>query len=94
MTHKRQNMSEMAAPYQFSLVLRSSTSSECRACRNPISSDQDFYTIVIRWEEEFNELDFCKTCYDNHIQKYFKSRDITISTEQPELLEFLSTLDA
>jgi anti-sigma-K factor RskA len=94
MTHKRQNMSEMAAPYQFSLVHRSSTSSKCRACRNPISSDQEFYTIVVRWEEEFNELDFCKTCYDNHIQKYFKSRDFTISTEQPGLLEFLSTLDA
>jgi anti-sigma-K factor RskA len=94
MTYKRQYMNEMAAPYQFSLVLRRSTSSGCRACRNPISSDQDFYTIVVRWEEEFNELDFCKTCYDNHIQKYFESRDFTISREQAGLLEFLSTLDA
>ena len=94
MTHKRHNMSAMAAPYRFNLVHRSNTPSECRACRNLISSDQDFYTIVVRWEEEFNELDFCKTCYDNDIQKYFESRDFTISTEQPGLLEFLSTLDA
>ena len=53
-------MSEMALPYNFSLVHRRSTSSECRACRNPIASDQDFHTIVVRWEEEFNELDFAK----------------------------------
>ena len=87
-------MSEMAMPYHFSLVYRrSTTSSECRACRNPISSDQDFHTIVVRWEQEFNELDFCQTCYENYIQKYFESRDFTISTEQPGLLEFLSKLD-
>ena len=87
-------MSEMAQPYNFSLVHRRSTISECRACRTPISSDQDFITIVVRWEEEFNELDFCQACYDNHIGKFFKSRDLTISTEQPGLLEFLSALDA
>jgi hypothetical protein len=89
-------MSEMAAaPYHFSLVVyRRGTSSECRACRNPIPSDQDFHTIVVRWEEEFNELDFCKTCYDNHIQKYFEFKDFTASTEQPGLLEFLSKVDA
>ena len=84
----------MAAPYHFSLVHRRSTSSECRACRNPISLDQDFHTIVVRWEQEFNELDFCQTCYENHIQKYFESQDFTISTEQPGLLEFLSELEA
>jgi hypothetical protein len=89
-------MSEMAAaPYHFSLVHRRSTSSyECRACRNPISLDQDFHTIVVRWEHEFNEIYFCQTCYENHIQKYFESQDFTISTEQPGLLEFLSKLDA
>ena len=86
-------MSEMALPYNFSLVHRCSTSSECRACRNPIASDQDFHTIVVRWEEEFNELDFCQACYDDHIEKYFKSSDLTISTEQPGLLGFLSNLD-
>jgi len=87
-------MSEMAAPYHFGLVLRRSTSSECRACRNHISSDQAFHTLVVRWEREFNELDFCQACYDNQIQKYFESSDFTISTEQPGLLEFLSKLDA
>jgi hypothetical protein len=87
-------MSEWAMPYNFSLVHRRGTSSECRACRNPISSDQDFYTIVVRWEEEFNELDFCQTCYDNHLQKYFESRDFTVSTEQPGILEFMSKLNA
>ena len=88
-------MSEMAMPYHFSLVRRRSTSSDgCRACRNPISLGQDFHTIVVRWEQEFNELDFCQTCYENHIQKYFESRDFTLSTEQPGLLEFLSKLDA
>ena len=81
-------------PYHFSLVYRrSTTSSECRACRNPIYSDQDFHTIVVRWEQEFNELDFCQTCYENYIQKYFEFKDFTISTEQPGLLEFLSKLD-
>ena len=87
-------MSEMAMPYRFSLVHRHGTSSECRACRNLIPSDQDFHTIVVRWEQEFNELDFCQACYDNHIQKYFESRDSTISTEQLGLLEFLSKLNA
>jgi hypothetical protein len=87
-------MSETAMPYHFSLVHRRSASSECRASRNVIPSDQNFYTIVVRWEQEFNELDFCQSCYDNHIQKYFESRDFTISTEQPGLLEFLSKLDA
>jgi hypothetical protein len=88
-------MSETAMPYNFSLVHRRSTSSECRACRNPISSDQSFHTIVVRWEEEFNDLDFCQACYDNHIEKYFESGDLTISTtEQSGLLEFLSKLDA
>ncbi len=91
--YEQRHMSEMAPPYNFSLVHRRSTSSECRACRNPVASDQDFHTIVVRWEEEFNELDFCQACYDNHIEKYFKSRDLTISTEQPGLLEFLSNLD-
>jgi hypothetical protein len=47
-------------PYHFSLVHRRSTSSECRACRNPILSEQNFHTIVVRWEQEFNELDFVK----------------------------------
>ena len=93
-TYMRQNMSEMAAsPYHFSLVHRRSTCTECRACRNRISSDRDFHTIIVRWEEEFNELDFCQTCYINYVQKYFESRDFTILTEQPGLLEFLSTLD-
>ena len=87
-------MSEMAAPYHFSLVHRRSVSSECRACRNPISSDQSLRTVVVRWEEEFNELDFCQTCYDNYLQKYFKSRDFTVSTEQPGILEFMSKLNA
>jgi anti-sigma-K factor RskA len=87
-------MSELAKPYNFSLVHRRGTSTECRACRNRISSDQDFYTIVVRWEEEFNELDFCQTCYDNHLQKYFESRDFTVSTEQPGILEFMSKLNA
>lgn len=87
-------MSEMAGPYHFGLIHRRSTSTKCRACRNPISSDQDFHTIVVRWEEEFNELDFCQTCYDNHIQKYFTSSDFTISTEEPGLLEFLSKVDS
>ena len=91
--YRHQYMSEMAQPYNFSLVHRRSTSSECRACRNPIASDQDFHTIVVRWEEEFNELDFCQACYDDHIEKYFKSSDLTISTEQPGLLGFLSNLD-
>src|ERR687893_648009 len=91
--YRHQYMSEMALPYNFSLVHRRSTSSECRACKNPIASDQDFHTIVVRWEEEFNELDFCQACYENHIEKYFKSRDLTVSTEQPGLLEFLSNLD-
>jgi hypothetical protein len=91
--HRHQYMSEMAQPYNFSLVHRRSTSSQCRACRNPVASDQDLHTIVVRWEEELNELDFCQACYDNHIEKYFKSRDLTISTEQPGLLEFLSNLD-
>ena len=87
-------MSEMAAaPYYFSIVKRHSTSTECRACRNRISSDQDFDTIIVKWEEEFNELDFCQACYNNYIQRYFESRDFTISTEQPGLLEFLSKLD-
>lgn len=81
---------ESAMPYNFSLAHRHGTSSECRACRKPIPSDQGFHTIVVRWEQEFNELDFCQACYDNHIQKYFKSRDFTTSTEQPELLKFLS----
>ena len=79
-------------PYHFRLVYSHGTSSECRACRNPIPSDQDLHTIVVRWEQEFNELVFCQACYDNHIQKYFKSRDSTTSTEQPGLLEFLSKL--
>ena len=83
----------MIMPYNFRLVHRRSTSSECRACGNPISSDQDFYTIIVRWEEEFNELDFCQVCYDNHIERYFESGDFTISTEQSGLLEFLSKLD-
>ena len=87
-------MSEMAMPYHFSLVHRHSTSSECRACRNPILSEQNFHTVVVRWEQELNELDFCQACYDNHIQKYFESGDFTISTEQPELFEFLSKLGA
>ena len=87
-------MSEMAAPYHFSLVHRRGVSSKCRACRNPISSDQSLHTIVVRWEEEFNELDFCQTCYDNYLQKYFGSRDFTVSTEQPGILEFMSKLRA
>ena len=86
-------MSEMGAPYHFSLVHRHSASTECRACRNRISSDQDFHNIVVRCEEESNELDFCQACYDNYIQKYFEFSDFTISTEQPGLLEFLSKLD-
>ena len=85
---------ESAMPYNFSLAHRHGTSSECRACRNPIPSDQGFHTIVVRWEEEFNELDFCQTCYDNHIQNYFEFKDLAVSTEQPGLLEFLSKLDA
>ncbi len=87
-------MSKMAAPYHFSLLHRCSTSTECRACRNRISSDQDFHTIIVRWEEEFNELDFCQRCYDNHIQKYFEFHDFAVSIEQPGLLEFLSKIDA
>jgi hypothetical protein len=87
-------MSEMAAPYHFGLVHRRGVSSKCRACRNLISSDQSLHTIVVRWEEEFNELDFCQTCYDNHIQNYFEFKDLAVSTEQPGLLEFLSKLDA
>lgn len=86
-------MSGMAAPYHFSIVHRHGTSTECRACRNGISSDQDFHTLIVRWEEEFNELDFCQSCYNIYIQKYFESRDFTISTEQLGLLEFLSKLD-
>ncbi len=87
-------MSDMAAPYHFSLVHRLSIPTECRACRNRISSDQDFHTIVVRWDEEFNELDFCQTCYNNYIQRYFEACDFIISTEQPGLLEFLSKIDA
>lgn len=87
-------MSELAKPYNFSLVNRRGTSSECRACRNWISSDQDLHTIVVRWEQEFNELDFCQACYNNHLQKYFESKDFTISTEQPGILEFMSKLNA
>ena len=85
----------MAMPYHFSSVDRHCTSSsKCRACRNLIPSDQDCHTIVVRWEQEFNELDFCQACYDNHIQKYFESGDSIVSTEQPGLLDFLSKLDA
>jgi hypothetical protein len=84
----------MAMPYHFWLVHRRGTFSECRACRNQIPSDYAFHTIVVRWEQEFNELDFCQACHDNHIQQFFKSQDSTISTEQPGLLEFLSKLGA
>jgi hypothetical protein len=84
----------MAMPYHFRLVHRVGTSSECRACSNQIASDQVFHIIVVRWEQEFNELDFCQACYNNHIQRYFESQDSTISTEQPGLLEFLSKLGA
>jgi hypothetical protein len=87
-------MNQMAIHYHFRLVHRRNTSSECRACRNQIPSDHVFHTIVVRWEQEINELDFCQTCYDNHIQQYFKTQDSTISTEQPGLLEFLSKLGA
>ena len=87
-------MSEMTSPYHFGLVHRSSTSSECRACRNAIFPDQDLHTIVVKWEQEFNELDYCQACYDNHIQKYFKFKDFTVSTDHPRLLEFLSKHDA
>jgi hypothetical protein len=87
-------MSQMAMPYHFSLAQRRGTSSECRACKNLIPSDQAFHTIVVRWEQEYNELDFCQACYDNHIQQYFNSRDSVTSTEQPGLLEFLSKPDA
>jgi hypothetical protein len=87
-------MSQMAIPYHFSSVHRRGTSSECRACRNPIRSEQDIHTIIVRWEQEFNELDFCQACYDNYIQQYFKSLNSTVSTEEPRLLEFLSKLDA
>jgi hypothetical protein len=87
-------MSGLAMLYNFDSVQRRGTSSECRACRNPISSDHEFHTIVVRWEEEFNELDFCQTCYDNYLQKYFGSRDFTVSTEQPGILEFMSKLRA
>jgi len=86
-------MSETTMPYNFSLVHRRSISSECRACRNPISSDQSFHTIVVRWEEEFNDLDFCQACYDNRIEKYFESGDFTISTNQSGLFDYLSKLD-
>jgi hypothetical protein len=44
--------------------------------------------------QEFNDLDFCQACYDNRIQQYFKAQDFTTSTEQPELLEYLSKLSA
>jgi hypothetical protein len=79
-------------PYHFSLVHRRRTSGECRACGNLISSDQLFHTIVVKWEQEFNELDFCQACYNKYIQQYFKSRNSTTSTEEPRLLEFLSKL--
>jgi hypothetical protein len=87
-------MSEMAIPYHFSLVHRHGTSSECRACRKQISLDQYFHTIVVRWEQEFNHLDFCQECYGKYIQQYFKAQDFTTSTEQPGLFEFLSRLGA
>jgi hypothetical protein len=87
-------MSQRTMPYRFTLVHRDGTSSECRACRNPIPSDQALHTIVVRWEQEFNQLNFCQACYNNHIQKYFQPRYSTTSTEQPALLEFLSKLDA
>ena len=84
----------MAMPYHFRLVHRRGTSSECRACKNQIASGHIFHTIVVRWEQEFNELDFCQVCYYNHIQQYFKSQGSTTSSEQPGLLEFLTKLGA
>lgn len=85
-------MSKIAMPYHFRLVRRHDTCSQCRACGKQIHSDQLFYTIVVRWENEFNEMDFCQVCYTNYIQRYFKFQHPISSTDQPELLNFLSNL--
>ena len=81
-------------PYRFRLLRRRGIASECQACGKQIPSEQLCHTIVVRWMQEFNDLDFCQACYDNRIQQYFKAQDFTTSTEQPELLEYLSKLSA
>jgi hypothetical protein len=87
-------MSEMAMPYRFRLLHRKGISSECRACRNQISSGQLRHTIIVRWMQEFNQLDFCQKCYNKYIQQYFKAQDFITSAEQPGFFEALSKLDA
>jgi hypothetical protein len=83
-------------PYRFRLLHRqASISNECRACKKQISSGQLCHTIVVRWMQEFNDLDFCQECYDKYIQQYFKAHeDFTTSAEQPGFFEFLSKLGA
>jgi hypothetical protein len=85
-------MSEMAMPYRFSLIHRQGVSDGCVGCRKQIRSEHLCHTIVVRWMQEINHLDFCQECYDNCIQQYFKAQDFTTSTEQPGFLESLSKL--
>jgi hypothetical protein len=87
-------MSEMAMPYRFRLLHRKGISSECRACRKQISSGQLRHTIIVRWMQEFNQLDFCQECYNKYIQQYFKAQDFITSVEQPGFFEALSKLEA
>ncbi len=87
-------MSEAAKPYRFRLLHRQGVSNECRACAKQISSEQVCHTIVVRWMQEFNNLNFCDECYNKYIQQYFKARDFITSTEQPGFLEALSKLGA
>ena len=87
-------MSEVAMPYRFRLLHRKGISSECRACRKQISSGQLRHTIIVRWMQEFNQLDFCQECYNKYIQQYFEAQDFITSAEQPEFFEALSKLEA
>ena len=81
-------------PYHFNLVHRSGTFGECRSCKKLIQPNQLLHTIVVRWEQELNELDFCQACYTNHLQQYFTFQGSVSSNEQPEILQFLSKLIA
>lgn len=86
---------EVASPYHFRLLRRKGVANECRACKKQISSGQLCHTIVVRWMQESNHLDFCQECYHKHIEQYFKAQDnTTTSTKQPGFLEFLSKLGA
>jgi len=85
-------MSEIDMPYRFRLRSRQGISSECRGCRKPICSEQFCHSIVVRWMQEINHLDFCQECYDNRIQPHFGDQDSTTSSEQPGFLGSLSRL--